>query len=107
MTEKRTGAIPFPKILCGVCFVLCFFAFMLTEAVINERCAVIFGSGAVNALYAFGLVCTGLGFLSFSLLRRICRGEKARKAALIAIGALCLAAAAALLLVDRPAPFLL
>ena len=107
MTEKRTGAIPFPKILCGVCFALCFFAFMLTEAVINERCAVIFGSGAVNALYAFGLVCTGLGFLSFSLLRRICRGEKARKAALIAIGALCLAAAAALLLVDRPAPFLM
>lgn len=37
MTEKRAGTVPFPKILCGICFGLCFFAFMLTETVINER----------------------------------------------------------------------
>lgn len=106
MTEKRAGTVPFPKILCGICFGLCFFAFMLTETVINERCAVILGSRAVNPLYTFGLVCTGLGFLSFSLLRKICRAEKTRKAALIGIGALCLTAAAVLLTVEQPALFL-
>lgn len=106
MEDQRVGKIAVPKLLCGVSFALCFFSFMLTEAVINERCAVILGSGAVNRLYTFGLVCTGLGFLSFSLLRRICKAEKARKAALIVIGALCLIAAAALLTVKQPAPFL-
>ena len=49
---------------------------MLTEAFINERCAVILGSSAVNPVYTFGLVCTGLGFFSFSLLRRLCKKEK-------------------------------
>ena len=51
------------ELLCAICFALCFFAFMLTEAFINERCAVILGSGAVNPVYTVGLVCTGLGFL--------------------------------------------
>ena len=94
------------EFLCGTCFALCFFAFMLTEAFINERCAVILGSNAVNIVYTFGLVCTGAGFLSFPLLRRICKAEKSRKAALLIIGALCLAAAAALLVVEQPALFL-
>ena len=47
------------ELLCAICFALCFFAFMLTEAFINERCAVILGSSAVNPVYTFGLVCTG------------------------------------------------
>ena len=88
------------ELLCGLCFALCFFAFMLTEAFINERCAVILGSGAVNS---FGLVCTGLGFLSFSLLRRLCKKEKSRKTAQIIIGVLCLGAAVVLLFADHPA----
>ena len=79
---------------------------MLTEALINERCASILGSDAVNAVYALGLVCTGAGFLSFSLLRKVCKGERGRKAALLLIGGLCLAAATALLRADRPAVFL-
>ena len=39
------------ELLCAICFALCFFAFMLTEAFINERCAVILGSSAVNPAY--------------------------------------------------------
>ena len=95
------------ELLCGLCFTLCFFAFMLTEAFINERCAVILGSSAVNPVYTFGLVCTGLGFLSFTLLRRLCGGEKSRKTAQLILGVLCLGAAAVLLFADRPIPFLI
>ena len=94
------------ELLCGLCFALCFFAFMLTEAFINERCAVILGSGAVNPVYTFGLVCTGLGFLSFSLLRRLCKKEKSRKTAQTILGILCLGAAMVLLFADHPALFL-
>lgn len=94
------------ELLCGLCFALCFFAFMLTEAFINERCAVILGSSAVNLVYTFGLVCTGLGFFSFSLLCRLCKKEKSRKTAQIIIGVLCLGAAMVLLFANQPALFL-
>lgn len=94
------------ELLCGLGFALYFFAFMLTEAFINERCAVILGSGIVNTVYTFGLVCTGLGFLSFPLLRKICKAEKSRKAALLIIGVFCLVSAAVLLIADRPVIFL-
>lgn len=96
-----------PQLLCSGCFALCFYAFMLIEAFVNEGCAVIFGSGAVNTLYALGLVCTGAGFLSFPLLCRACKGENSRKAALLIAGGLCLAAAAVLTAAARPAAFLL
>ena len=95
------------ELLCGLCFALCFFAFMLTEALINERCVDIFGSRSVNSVYTCGLVCTGVGFLSFPLLRRICKAETARKTALLIIGVLCLAVTAGLLFARRPVPFLL
>lgn len=87
-------------------FCICFFAFMLTEAFINERCAVILGSSAVNPVYTFGLVCTGLGFFSFSLLRRLCKKEKSRKTVQTILGILCLGAAMVLLFADHPALFL-
>ncbi len=102
---KRQKITP-SELLCAICFALCFFAFMLTEAFINERCAVILGSTAVNPVYTFGLVCTGFGFLSFSLLRRLCKKEKSRKTAQIIIGVLCLGAALVLLFADHPALFL-
>ena len=105
MTEKRR--LTLSELLCAICFALCFFAFMLTEAFVNERCAELLGSAAVTPVYSLGLVCTGVGFLSFSLFRRICGGEKARRTALLLIGALCLAAAAVLLLADGPVPFLI
>ena len=102
---KRQKLTP-SEFLYGLCFALCFFAFMLTEAFINERCAVILGSSAVNPVYTFGLVCTGLGFFSFSLLRRLCKKEKSRKTAQIIIGVLCLGAAMVLLFANQPALFL-
>ena len=95
------------EFLCGTCFALCFFAFMLTEAFINERCTVLLGTGAVNIVYTLGLICTGLGFLSFSLFRKIFQREKSRKTVLLIIGVLCLAAATVLLIADRPAAFLM
>lgn len=82
------------------------FAFMLTEAFINERCAMILGSSAVNPVYTFGLVCTGLGFLSFSLLRRLCKRKKSRKTVQLVTGVLDLGAAMILLFADQPALFL-
>lgn len=94
------------ELLCAICFALCFFAFMLTEAFINERCAVILGSTAVNPVYTFGLVCTGFGFLSFSLLRRLCKKEKSRKTAQTILGILCIGAAMVLLFANQPALFL-
>ena len=45
--------VAFLEFMCGICFALFFFAFMLTEAFINERCAAILGSDAVNTVYAF------------------------------------------------------
>lgn len=95
------------EFLCGLCFTLCFYAFMLTEAFINERCAVILGSRAVNHVYTFGLICTGLGFFSFSLLRRLCKGENSRKTAQVIIGVLCLGVAVILLFADHPILFLI
>ena len=99
--------ITFSELLCAICFALCFFAFMLTEAFINERCAVILGSSSVNLVYTFGLVCTGLGFLSFSLLRRLCKNEKSRKIAQTVICILCLCAIVVLLFADHPALYLI
>lgn len=58
----------------AVCFSLCFLAFMLAEAAVNTRAAVLLGPERVNVVYALGLVCTGLGFLSFALLRKLIRG---------------------------------
>ncbi len=104
MRDKRRSL--FAELPCGLCFALGFLAFMLTEALINERCALVLGSGAVNAVYAFGLVCTAAGFASFPLLCRSCKRERARKAALLIAGALCLAAAVVLPAADRPALFL-
>ena len=77
----------------AVCFALCFLAFMLAEAAVNARAAVLLGPERVNAVYALGLVCTGLGFLSFALLRKLIRGEQGRKFAAFLAGALCVASA--------------
>lgn len=99
--------IPVSELLCGLCFALCFFVLMLTEALINELCAAILGSDAVNPGYTLGLVCTGAGFLSFSLLRKICKAENARRAALLIIGALCLGSAGFLVFAQRPVPFII
>ncbi len=95
------------QFLCGICFALCFFAFMLTEAFVNEQGAIILGSGTVNTLYALGLVFTGIGFFSFSLLRQICKKEKERKTALLLIGAGYFISTVTLLIAKNPVVFML
>lgn len=103
---NQRGSIRVADLLYGACFSLCFFAFMLTEAFINERCAVLLGGNAVHPVYTAGLVCTGLGFLSFSALRRLCKKESTRKIALCLIGLLCLAVSLLLLMTREPVVFL-
>ena len=89
----------------AVCFALCFLAFMLAEAAVNARAAVLLGPERVNAVYALGLVCTGLGFLSFPLLRKLIRGERGRKYAAFLVGTLCGISAISFLTTDQAALF--
>lgn len=89
----------------AVCFALCFLAFMLAEAAVNVRTADLFGPEQVNFVYALGLVCTGLGFLSFSLLRKLVRGEQGRKYAVFLAGALCVISAVLFLTTNQAALF--
>ena len=89
----------------AVCFSLCFLAFMLAESAVNARAADLLGPGRVNAVYALGLVCTGLGFLSFSLLRKLVGKEQGRKYAAFLAGALCVASAVLFLTTDQAALF--
>ena len=89
----------------AVCFALCFLAFMLAESAVNARAAVLLGPERVNAVYALGLVCTGLGFLSFALLRKLIRGEQGRKFAAFLAGALCVASAVLFLITNQTALF--
>ena len=89
----------------AVCFALCFLAFMLAEAAVNTRAAVLLGPERVNVVYALGLVCTGLGFLSFALLRKLIQGERGRKYAAFLAGALCVISAILFLTTDQAALF--
>ncbi len=104
MTKKMTVKANF--VLCGVCFALCFFAFMLTEASVNERCAEVVGERFVNVVYAVGLVCTGLGYLSFPAMRRLCKSDTVQKTVLCIVGVFCTAASILLIAVQIPALFL-
>lgn len=103
----KKHSISFSEFLCGICFAVCFFAFMLTESFINEQCAEILGNAAVNPIYTFGLVCTGLGFLTFPLFRKICKSEMIRKTTFAFIGVLCLVSTISLLFVHQPVVFLM
>lgn len=89
----------------AVCFALCFLAFMLAETAVNTRAAVLLGPERVNVVYALGLVCTGLGFLSFALLRKLIQGERGRKYAAFLAGALCVISAILFLTTDQAALF--
>lgn len=103
--EKHS--ISFSEFLWGICFAVCLFAFMLTESFINMRGAELLGNAAVNPVYTFGLICTGLGFLTFPLFHKICKSEVKRKTVSFLIGTLCLAATVCLLFVHQPVIFLI
>lgn len=89
----------------AACFALSFLAFMLAEAAVNVRTCAVLGEAWVNLVYAAGLVCTGLGFLSFPLLRSVVRGERGRRRAVYAAGAVCVACAVLFLTTATPALF--
>lgn len=74
----------------SICFALCFFSFMMAEAMTNSRAAELLGAEYVNTVYAIGLLCTGIGFLSFSALRRLFKSERLRKAVICIVGIVCI-----------------
>ncbi len=89
------------KFLCIICFALCFFAFMLTEVFINERCVEILESSAVNVIYTLGLVFTGFGFLSFPIFCKLCKAEKLRKIVVFNVSFLCFLSSIVLLITEN------
>ena len=74
----------------SICFALCFFSFMMAEAMTNSRAAELLGAEYVNTVYAIGLLCTGIGFLSFSVSRRLFKSERLRKAVICIVGIVCI-----------------
>lgn len=90
MVKKVKGA--FPVLLSGACFGTWFLTFMLIEATVNELGTAVVGSDAVNFIYTFGLIWTGIGFLSFPLLHKIITGKKLQDALMIVIGLLAIIA---------------
>ena len=56
----------------------------------NSRAAELLGAEYVNTVYAIGLLCTGIGFLSFSALRRLFKRERLRKAVICIVGIACI-----------------
>lgn len=74
----------------SICFALCFFSFMMAEAMTNSRANELLGAERVNTVYAIGLLCTGVGFLSFSALRRLFKNERVRKAVICIVGIVCI-----------------
>lgn len=74
----------------SICFALCFFSFMMAEAMTNSRAAELLGAEYVNTVYAIGLLCTGIGFLSFSALRRLFKSERLRKSVICIVGIACI-----------------
>lgn len=85
----------------SICFALCFFSFMMAEAMTNSRAAELLGAEYVNTVYAIGLLCTGVGFLSFSALRRLFKNERVRKAVICIVGIVCIISCCVFLTIDH------
>ena len=85
----------------SVCFALCFFSFMMAEAMTNSRANELLGAERVNTVYAIGLLCTGVGFLSFSALRRLFKNERVRKAVICIVGIVCIISCCVFLTIDH------
>ena len=61
------------------------FVFLLTEITVNIRAAELWGEGSVLGVYAVGLVCTGSGYLAYTLAQRCLLKEQYRKLMLFLI----------------------
>ena len=73
------------------------FAFLLTEMTVNTRAAELWGAGSVLGVYTVGLVCTGSGYLAYTLSQRCLPQEKHRKLLVIITSVLALGGALVLL----------
>lgn len=71
----------------GICFALCFFTFQLAEFTVNDKAAALVGVSSVNAVYSIGIACTAVGFLSFSLARKLFQKDSARRVFICIVGA--------------------
>lgn len=67
----------------------------------NSRAAELLGAEYVNTVYAIGLLCTGVGFLSFSALRRLFKNERVRKAVICIVGIVCIISCCVFLTTDQ------
>lgn len=88
-----------------VAFALQFFLFQLTESLVNDQAAALFGATTVNAVYAAGLFSTASGYLLFAILsRRIC-SIVIRRVILVFMGAIYLFFAICMVRVMQPLAF--
>lgn len=71
----------------GICFALCFFTFQLAEFTVNDKAAALVGVSSVNAVYSIGIACTAVGFLSFSLARKLFQKDSVRRVLICIVGA--------------------
>lgn len=71
----------------GLCFALCFFAFQLAEFTVNDKAVGLIGTSAVNTVYSIGIACTAVGFLSFSLVRKLFQKDSVRRVLICLVGA--------------------
>ena len=84
---NQRGSIRVADLLYGACFSLCFFAFQLAEFTVNDKAVGFIGVSAVNMVYSIGIACTAVGFLSFSLARRLFQKDSVRRVFICIVGA--------------------
>lgn len=63
------------------------FAFQLAEFTVNDKAAALVGVSSVNAVYSIGIACTAVGFLSFSLVRKLFQKDSVRRVLICIVGA--------------------
>lgn len=73
------------------------FVFLLTEITVNSRAAELWGESTVLGVYDVGLVCTGSGYLAYTLAQRCLLTEKYRKLMLFLTGFIAMAGVSVLL----------
>ena len=71
----------------GICFALFFFASRLAEFTVNDKAVGFIGVSAVNMVYSIGIFCTAVGFLSFSLARKLFQKDSVRRVLICIVGA--------------------
>lgn len=73
------------NIILSFYFAIYFFAFMMIESEVNSKIAM-FDTNKVTIIYAFGLLATGGGYLTFPFLRNLIQGKRSRQIGMTIIG---------------------